>query len=72
MSTKEEVTRRDYREAKGYLEDLLGRQDDMTPAQLAEVLLTAAQSVKVQQGRDVLVLRFDLNDASEASGSPSS
>jgi hypothetical protein len=57
-------TRRDRREAIGYLEDLLNSftPADGTTAELAELILDAAIEIKVQRATDRLVLYFDLEE----------
>ncbi len=58
---KELPTRRDRREAVGYLEDLLARQVEDAHG-LAEFMLDAAIKVHVQRATDRLVLYFDLTE----------
>lgn len=70
MSTSKKLpTRRDRREAEGYLTDLFtnthGIISELEYA-VAEKLIDAAVEVKVQRATDRLVLYFDLNEETGA------
>lgn len=65
MANKELPTRRDYREAKGYLEDFLNGSPcvaDGRVSDLAEELMGHATRVKVLRHNDTLRIEFDLSD----------
>lgn len=68
MSTQKKLpSRRDQREAEGYLIDLFDVDGPnvstaATPKGIADHLLGAAVEIKVQRATDRLVLYFDLND----------
>lgn len=65
MSIKKLPTRRDRREAEGYLTDLFASTHGIISeleGSVAESLVDAAVEVKVQRATDRLVLYFDLND----------
>lgn len=63
-SQKKLPTRRDRREALGYLQDLFdtGNEGDRSHEIIAERLVDHAYEVKVQRATDRLVLYFDLRD----------
>lgn len=66
MSTEKKLpTRRDRREAEGYLTDLFTNTHGIitgTEYDVTKALLDAAVEVKVQRATDRLVLYFDLDD----------
>ncbi len=63
MTDRKPTSRRDEREAKGYLTDLFeSAAPDETNVSLADYLLAHASQVKVQRATDMLVMYFDLND----------
>lgn len=70
MSDKKLPTRRDRREAEGYLNDLFDVDGitvpaSYTPAGITDRLLGAADEVKVQRSMGRLALYFDLDDEGE-------
>lgn len=55
-------TRRDQREARGYLTDLFESMPNEVRARIVDQLIQHSSRINVQRASDMLVLYFDLND----------